>query len=297
MQTAGAAAAETGDGGVDLEPAPEAAGPLPAPGQKHRIVTARRVLLGVFVVFVGVAAVAYQQRHQFSAQAADLSRSVIGDENTARVEAWYFRIQDRVDRTKYRLLGGDTDPFARPDVTVQFLPKAPQQRVVYYTSGGAKPGEALLVADTLAPAPFQLPTTVALRDNPQAGEGTWTTIGVPRSTPTDMLMAKTFIRPDRARPYAFVGVLVIDSRRIRLNLAGGTADPGGDRGVRGPGTIAQEDLRKLLAALNGGFKGAHGGYGMVANGKEYRPLRNGLASVAVMKDGSIKMGEWGTDLA
>ena len=38
------------------------------------------------------------------------------------------------------------------------------------------------------------------------------------------------------------------------------------------------------------------GFGMVANEKEYRPLRNGLATVAVMEDGSLKMGEWGRTL-
>jgi hypothetical protein len=36
---------------------------------------------------------------------------------------------------------------------------------------------------------------------------------------------------------------------------------------------------------------------MYADGKEYRPLRNGLATVAVMKNGSIKLGEWGRDLS
>ena len=32
---------------------------------------------------------------------------------------------------------------------------------------------------------------------------------------------------------------------------------------------------------------------MLANGKQYRTLRNGLASIAVLKDGTLKMGEWG----
>jgi hypothetical protein len=109
-------------------------------------------------------------------------------------------------------------------------------------------------------------------------------------------MAKTFIRPDKARPYASVGVLLLDKRRIRLHLTGGTEDPGGDRGVKGPGVIPGADRPALLAAWNGGFRGPHGGYGMVADGKTYRPLRDGYASVAVLADGSILMGQWGRDL-
>ena len=35
---------------------------------------------------------------------------------------------------------------------------------------------------------------------------------------------------------------------------------------------------------------------MIADGKQYRPLRDGLASVAVMKDGIRHHGEWGRDL-
>jgi len=121
----------------------------------------------------------------------------------------------------------------------------------------------------------------------------WTTTGLPRSSPDNVLI---FIRPDRSRPYALVGVVLMDHRRVRLHLVGGTVDPGGDRGVKGPGVIPQDQHGKLLVAWNGGFQGPHGGFGMLADGKEYRPLRNGLASIAVMKDVSVKMGEWGRDL-
>jgi hypothetical protein len=106
-------------------------------------------------------------------------------------------------------------------------------------------------------------------------------------------MAKTFIRPDPARPYATLGALLLDHRRIRLNMVGGTDQPGGDRGVHGPGVMSAEDVPDLLAAWNGGFQGPHGNYGMVADGKTYRPLLNGFATVAVSADGTISMGEWG----
>jgi hypothetical protein len=112
-----------------------------------------------------------------------------------------------------------------------------------------------------------------------------------------MLMAKTFIRPDKSRPYALVGVLLIDSRRVRLNMVAGTEDPGGFRGMKGSGLIPADKQSLLVAAWNGGFKGQHGMYGMLVDGREFVSLRDGLASIAVFADGTIKMGEWGKDLA
>jgi hypothetical protein len=147
------------------------------------------------------------------------------------------------------------------------------------------------------PAPLSLPETKPLQTQPQPGEGSWSAAGLPRTSPEDVLMAKTFIRPDPARPYAVAGILLLDRRRVRLHMTGGTEDPGGDRGVRGPGTIPQSLRKDLLAAWNGGFRGPHGGYGMYADGRAYRPLRNGFASLAVYTDGSMRMGEWGRDLA
>lgn len=264
---------------------------------RRRVVTGRRVALGLLAALLVAGGVAYTQRHAFSAQGADLSRRLIGDENTARLESWYFRADDRLTKLKFRLLGGNTNPFDTGRPRVDYVPRPGPRAIPYYlSSGGAPPSSALLTPDTLGPVPMELPKTRLLRDNPAPGEGQWSTSGLPLSSPNDVLMAKTFIHPDRSRPYSSVGVLLMDSRRVRLHMTGGTVDPGGDRGVKGPGAIPAEEYSKLLVALNGGFKGPHGGFGMYADGKEYRPLRNGLASIAVMKDGTIKMGEWGKDL-
>jgi len=241
-------------------------------------------------------AVAYTQRAKFSAQGADLSRQVIGDENTARVEALYFRVDDRIAKTKFKLLGGNTDPFGELKPRIELVPRAPGREVVYVIGSAARSSGAGLTADTLGPLPMQLPKTIALRENLEAGEGVWTTAGLPRSSPTDILMAKTFIRPDKSRPYALVGVLLIDSRRVRLNFVGGTGEPGGTRGIKGTGMIPKDAHSQLLAAWTGGFKGPHGSFGMWVEGREFLPLRNGLASVVSYKDGSIKLGEWGRDI-
>jgi hypothetical protein len=266
-----------------------------APARPRRRLTRRRIALGIAASFILMLGGVYTQKDKISPQVADLSRNVIGDENTAKIESYYFTLQDKMDKVKYRIFGGSTNPFNN-DVTVSFV-KKPAPRTVVYFPDSAAGRDAVLTADTLGPAPLQLPKTTRILDTPQAGEGEWTTAGLPRTSPSDMLMAKTFIRPDKSRPYALVGVLLIDSRRVRLNMVAGTEDPGGFRGMKGSGLIPADKQSLLVAAWNGGFKGQHGMYGMLVDGREFVSLRDGLASIAVFADGTIKMGEWGKDLA
>ncbi|HLF79079.1 MAG TPA: hypothetical protein VJB57_16480 [Dehalococcoidia bacterium] len=279
-------------------PGPQSA----APPLKARRFGKRVIALTVLGVFVLAMGIAYTQKDRYTDRIAGLSRELIGDENTARVESWYFATQDRIGRLKYRVFGGSTSPFGEDSETGRVESIRTGASWVVDDGLSAAWGDAIRspevpqVVAPQKPAPLTLPLTRALRPNLQEGEGVWTTAGLPRSSPDDVLMAKTFIKPDTSRPYATVGVLLLDKRRIRLHLTGGTEDPGGDRGVRGPGAIPVAERKLLLAAWNGGFKGPHGGFGMYADGKQYRPLRNGLASVAVTQDGTMKMGEWGRDL-
>lgn len=264
-------------------------------GARRRWFSWKRLALALLVFGALAAGVGYSQKEVLAPKAADLSRDIIGDENTARLEGWFFRVEDRVHRVRYRLFGGEEDPFAVPEVQVQFVPREPAREIVFYAGkASAAPGQAL-TAEALGPVPMSFPSTTLLLSDAQHGEGVWTTAGLPRNTPADTLMAKTFIRPDRSRPYASVGVLLVDQRRVHLKMVGGTAEPGGERGVKGPGVIPKEDYKSLLVAFNGGFKGPHGGYGMVANGKTYWPMRNGLATICVAKNGAITMGEYGRD--
>ena len=277
-------------------PAVVSAAETAAPPPGRRRFTKKRLALAVAASFMAMLALAYSQKDHYSHKMADWSRDVIGDKNTSRLEALYFDVQDTTDQLKFKVFGGDTNPFNSGRVYAQAIERQPPRRVLIDLS---KPRDLsrLAVPELFKPRPMTPPVTTPLRENLEQGEGMWTTAGLPRASPDDMLMAKTFVRPDKTRPYALVGVLVVDARRIRLRMVGGTIDPGGDRGVKGAGTVAPDDQKRLLVAFTGGFKGPHGGFGMVAEGKEYRPLRNGLASIAVFQDGSIKMGEWGKSLS
>ena len=183
-------------------------------------------------------------------------------------------MQDRVDRTKFSLFGGDTNPF-EGNATSRWLSEAPQSLATPGDDGRSDAGVGCFAdqgapAPPPGPAPLYLPQTKPLRPSLENGEGVWTTTGLPMSSPDNVLMAKTFMRPDTARPYASVGILLMDHRRVRLHLTGGTDSPGGDLGVKGPGVIPDADKKTLLAAWNGGFQGPHGGFGMIADGKQYR---------------------------
>jgi len=280
---------------ADWEPelfSDEAAAPAVPAVRPHRS-RWRRVTLGALVLLVLGMGALYTQRTTLAPRAADFSRNVIGDQNTARIESWYFTVHDRMDRVKYRLFGGTTNPFAT-GVRVEIVPQAPRRVIIYYP--GAAKTAAALIPQSLGPAPLQLPKITELSSNPRPGEGVWTTAGLPHSSPTDMLSAKTFLRPDPSRPWALVGIELFDSRRIRLHMTAGTGDPGGYRGVAGPGVIPKDQFPNLVAAWNGGFKGQHGNFGMYADGTTYVPLRHGLASIAVFKDGTIRIGDWGVDI-
>jgi hypothetical protein len=288
-------------GGLEVTPDFDSpGGPRPdalAMRARRRWFSWKRTLLGSLLLFVLMAGAVYSQKDSLAPRAADLSRKLIGDERTARVEGWFFKAEDRVHKVKYRFLGGEENPFDIPEVQVQFVPKTAARELIYFAGVASNSSTPALTAEALGPLPLVFPKTTVLMSEPLAGEGSWSTAGLPRNTPGDTLMAKTFIRPDKSRPYASVGVLLIDHRRIHLKMVGGTAEPGGDRGVRGPGIIPKDDYKSLLVAFNGGFKGPHGSYGMVANGKEYMRMRNGLATVCVSKNGAITMGEYGRDFS
>jgi len=148
--------------------------------------------------------------------------------------------------------------------------------------------------------PMLLPVIPALVTPALPGEGLWTTVGLPGPAPGPAALpplAKAFIRPDAARPYALVTLLQVDLRVARLHVVAGTAQPGGPRGLAGPGVIPPVDWQgnRLLAAFNGGFKYGDGAYGLMSGGTVYVPPVWGAATVALTSAGHVIMGSWGLD--
>jgi hypothetical protein len=129
-----------------------------------------------------------------------------------------------------------------------------------------------------------------------AGEGAWE----PYIT-TDsgrMIAARTFLQPDKERPFAYVAAVAFDLQAVRLNFVIGFDEPSEKGGPKGQGIIPPEDLQAgiLLAAFNGGFQSTHGGYGAMQAG--FIPLapQPEAATVAIYPDGLVQIGEWGADI-
>jgi hypothetical protein len=149
---------------------------------------------------------------------------------------------------------------------------------------------------TLAPMP--LTPIKPLLTPALASEGVWVSQSAAPSPYNSLpLVATTFIRTNPLNPSSMVRLMQFDTRFMRLHMVAGTTQPGGPRGINGPGVIPTSDQQgnALLAAFNGGFMYADGQYGMYANGTTDVPARQGDATVAVTKDGQIIIGAWGVD--
>jgi hypothetical protein len=53
----------------------------------------------------------------------------------------------------------------------------------------------------------------------------------------------------------------------------------------------------LLAAFNGGFKARHGHFGAMVDGTVVLPPINGFGTVAIARDGQVRIGAWSADIA
>src|ERR1700730_13041864 len=233
----------------------------------------RRVLVIVSLLTIISTGLCTQANGQFGAQLADVMRTVLGPTVTAQIESWYLGVFDTAHEVQYQLGGQQVDP----PWTVSRSTHKP------VSSGGSQ---------TIMPlVPLKPLISPAL-----PGEGVWVTDGLPPPTNNlPPLVAKTFLRPDPARPYAIVTLLQFDTRFLALHMVAGSSEPGGPRGVGGPGKIPAADVNALFAAFNGGFKYADGQYGMAVNGTVYVPPQNGAATIAVTKGGQLILGAWGKD--
>jgi hypothetical protein len=88
-----------------------------------------------------------------------------------------------------------------------------------------------------------------------------------------------------------VAVMAFDQKLVELHLHSGTIDAGTLGWRYGP-LVAGAELRRLVAAFNGGFRLSTGAGGFESYGRSAVPLRNGLASVVTYADGSTDIGSW-----
>ena len=243
---------------------------------QRRFLRRRWWIAGVTSLLV-TALLASQLNGDFGAWLADVSRAVLGPQRTAQIESWFLTVEDGIHQAQYHLLGQKgTAPWTPSVVTPGVV--SPQK------------SHALQM--------MPLPVIAPLTHSALPGAGIWTTVGLPPpATGQPPFIAKTFLQPDAARPYAVVTLLQFDLRAVALHLVSGTTEPGGPLGHYGPGVTPVSDRQgnMLVAVFNGGYKYADGQYGLMTNGVVYVPPEPGVATLAITRQGQVFLGVWGQD--
>ena len=273
-------------------------------------------LVGLTTLFLGICGVfaAVSFKPALAAQGADLLRSVFGDEAVAKLEQAVFGVQDTIQHVEYNLgvkraeapWQAATKPEAleiktpRPLSPTPTAPRPTETPTGVYTKVLiTTPEDTQLPTNVLAtiPAPTPWQPAPATPLGTLEGEGVWTPYI--QDATGQVVAFRTFLQPDPQRPYSVVGVVAFDLEHTRLHYILGSDEPYSPDGPKRSGKMPADDLKPgyLLATFNGGFKATHGKYGAMADGVIAIPPRDGLATIGIFKDGTVQIGEWGSQIA
>ena len=160
------------------------------------------------------------------------------------------------------------------------------------TAAGEKHAKPVpTVPHTPAPAPLQ-----PLVTTPAPGEGSWQDVVFDKGVPAVRI---TYLRPDDGHSSYLAAVMWLDPKLLSGRLHEGITDPGGTWNT--PDHITPALASTVAAAIPGGFRtnngpvGNRGGY--YDQGRATEPLRTGAASLAVARDGTVSIGQWGRDVS
>jgi hypothetical protein len=281
--------------------------------------TRRWIWIGI-VLIIGIAAILILSNWAaIGTSLANPMRKLLGVERVAQLESMLFNAQDSLKQLQYRL--GMAEPESPWTISANPADSSPSDPVYLAgtpqppnpspaaplpsatqslsgdqaTSTPAGPTPTATLAPSPTPASWSLPDLEAFGDS--SGEGVWQPYI--ETSNGEVVALRTFLQPDPERPYALVAVVALDLSKTRLHYVLGLKEPARPGGPHGWGVIPDEDkqLGKLLAAFNGGFIAEHGYYGAMADGVTALAGRAGLATLGIYKDGSVRIGEWGTDLS
>lgn len=132
----------------------------------------------------------------------------------------------------------------------------------------------------------------------QEGDGIWVPMGDAakheNAAQEPRLLYRSVVHPHKVSRFKAVTVVAMDLSRARLNIAEGLDEPVSDAVPKAErtGLIPEAERAHVLAAFNGSWQARHGRYGMMKAGKVYLPPRQDGCTIAIYKDGRVKMGSW-----
>lgn len=216
----------------------------------------------------------------------DTVRAEVGPGPIAWLEDKVFGAKDTVRRTTFKLFSDSGDSNRLKD------------------EGGADAVARVLDASKLADGDTWPPPPIpSLWKELKPGEGEWQPVELPylRPLPTEQKTDKpppyfyrTFIRPDKDRPYSEVMLIAMDMRQLELGMQAGFEDPKPLTGPPGDGRLPRnKDIQdRIVATFNGAFKTTHGKYGMMVDKRVLLPPVPGAATVMVTDHEDVGLGSW-----
>jgi hypothetical protein len=125
---------------------------------------------------------------------------------------------------------------------------------------------------------------------PLPGEGQWEWQDMPLDPDGRPLMYRTSYRPSVEYPTAITHMLVLDMKRLFMNLYIGSAEPGASEAA----SQIEPTMKKFLVAITNAFwKSRHSGdVGTIYRGNVVKKLFPGVATLVTYRDGSVDVLEW-----
>ena len=250
--------------------------------------------MGVLVILPAISPAA-------GAQVADALRAVFGPDVVANIETVSFRIQDALNQKLYLVMGNKSDvtfdnqngvqssasPFAvnQPTAPVDVNQPAAQSS----TPLNAVPLPAQNQYDQVSDAGN------AVSALPQIG---WQAYGPEING--EPVMARALLSLDPKRPYAAIALVRMDLSKLQLHMMPGSLEPAHSwnilMAIPNIGLTPASDQGHIVAGFNGGFKAVNGNYGMMVDNITLLPPLPDIATLAIYKDGKVRIGAWGTDI-
>ncbi|MBI4630550.1 MAG: hypothetical protein HY740_02335 [Chloroflexi bacterium] len=231
-----------------------------------RIVIMLGIVVGVLFLLGGGTLYAISEKPELGARIADVLRKTIGNEPVAYLETMMFAVQDNVRQWEYQVAGKKAaSPWSLtpiPTHVVEVMPTLPAARPnpsQPQSTPTPKPNINLIGVSWPPP---NITNRMGVLDD----EGLWTPYLY--DSAGRVVAYRTFLQPDRQRPYAMTAIVVFNLNVTRLGFMIGTHEPYSTAKLQRSGVIPVQDRQPgvLLATFNGGFQAQHGQFGAMYEG-------------------------------